>query len=215
MLPSLTKDYFADASQTYFWETTRDLFRSKMSHIMQPANLKNFFRGEFGLRAILAMACSTFGGAVSHVLGLRSRKEMDRVDARSIVAFVANEKAVVQESFVNLIGVPMRLAVDLLSAFGHLPKLAMPMRPLGARPHPALSKLRFMRWNRTVLVHLFPESFLFRCHAIKTPITPEVMSARVRGNRDDGWKSWCCSIFTGNINAVQPQYTLNLKGQHG
>jgi hypothetical protein len=147
-------------------------------------------------RAFLPFVGSVFGGGVAHVFSLRPRKQVTRINARSIVAFVANKQITRKLSIVEFVGKSVRLPVD------HSPRLCLPKLPVSVRsfcasPNPALSKLGTMWRKRAFLVHFFPKSFQVS-HKQKTSTNLEVNPARESGNEKGGCKNWISLILSAD-----------------
>lgn len=137
---------------------------------------------QFNILYALTVVGSTLFGAISHVVGLSSNKQVVGANTIPTVTVMKNPKPFWNLSKVKLIRktmwqAPSRIVVEVTVA-------VLPLRP---KPQPAVSNFRFVRRYGTVLVNFLPE-FLFRGHTSKTPADPEVKSASECGNRDSGYK---------------------------
>src|SRR5688572_29840225 len=95
----------------------------------------------------LGWVCSTLLRHVSHVLGVRTKKQVCRVDARRVVAPVAHAKASLDGSKVQFPRVPVSL---LQEPSGLVEEVAVPSVAFRGSPRPA--------FFGAALGHLGPES---------------------------------------------------------
>lgn len=130
--------------------------------------LCNAMIGAFGL--------APFFNLVGHVILLVSKKNMVRIYALGIVAFMAGKKR-----FWNLFNKQSISNPICLVIFSRMEKYCIAIRCFCSDPFPAISELWSMGWNRPILVDLFPKplNVLFG-HKNKTPVELEVNPAQKR-----------------------------------
>jgi hypothetical protein len=176
-----------------------EFFRgSCKSHILREVNLANFNHFQFGqfCRSIFfstiygfwmrvcsisfSESVSSFFISVGHIFGIGAEKKMVRINARRIIAFVKNPKAVWNCPIVNCPRNPVSHRLFKLEE-----KLTVTLPRFSSYPHPTRPKFGTMLRDGAVFINLAPKPIdVFSYHNKKTPTNSEVKSAQCERQRN-------------------------------